>query len=280
MKKFIKSLLQQQSMNPPNSYIWNAKDYANNSQNQFNWAIELLEKLKLKGDESVLDIGCGDGKITALIAKALPNGKAVGVDSSAQMIKLAETSFISKATPNLSFQLMDARNLAFREEFDIAFSNAALHWILDQKTVLLGVQRSLKPHGRVLFQMAGKGNAKAILDIFEELLVLPQWQRYFEGFIFPYAFLDSEKYRVLLLEAGYEPLRVESFPKDMKFPDAEGLAGWVRTTWLPFTQRIPYEQRDSFVKEIVNRYLAAHPTDTKGVIHLGMNRLEVEAIKP
>ena len=83
-----------------------------------------------------MDIGCGDGKITAELAKCLPNGRAVGIDSSAQMIKLAQNTFPKQDYPNLSFQVMDARKLIFQNEFDMIFSNAALHWIVDQKAVL------------------------------------------------------------------------------------------------------------------------------------------------
>ena len=267
-------------MSKTKNYAWDAKDYAKNSQNQFQWAKELIPKLKLQGNEVLLDIGCGDGKITAEIAKALPNGKVVGIDSSAEMINLAKTTFPVEQYPNVTFKVIDARNIPFQEEFDIAFSNAALHWIIEQKAILKGVQRSLKPHGRILFQMAGKGNAQAVLSLFDELLVLPEWKCYFEGFTFPYAFLNPQEYRQLLLQAGLKPLRVELFPRDMKFPSAEGLAGWVRTTWLPFTERIPIQQRDSFVKEIVNRYTANHPVDAEGIVHLAMVRLEVEAIKP
>jgi trans-aconitate 2-methyltransferase len=128
--------------------------------------------------------------------------------------------------------------------------------------------------------MAGKGNAQAVLDIFDELLNKSQWQRYFEDFKFPYAFLSPEEYIVLLKEAGSEPLRVELFGKDMKFAGAEGLAGWVRTTWLPFTQRVPVEHRGDFVEEIVSRYLKRYSADGEGIVHLGMMRLEVEAKKP
>ncbi len=262
------------------SYAWNPADYAKNSANQYAWAKELIPKLKLQGDDVLLDIGCGDGKITAEIAKHLPNGKAVGVDSSPQMIKLAKTTFPSEEYTNLSFQVMDARHLTFQAEFDVAFSNAALHWILDQKTVLQGVQRSLKPAGRVLFQMAGKGNAQAVLKLLDEMCTEGKWRGFFEGFKFPYAFLSAEEYRALVLEAGFEPLRVEVFPKDMKFVGADAMAGWVRTTWLPFTERIPVKLRDSFVEEIVNCYLERHPADAEGVVHLGMVRLEVEAKKP
>ena len=267
-------------MEKAKGYAWDAKDYSKNSQNQYQWAKELIPKLKLKGNEALLDIGCGDGKITAELAKALPKGSAMGIDSSSQMINLAKSTFPTQQHPNLTFKLMDARTISFQREFDVAFSNAPLHWIPDQKMVLQGVQRSLKPQGRVLFQMAGKGNAQEVLKIFDGLLVLPQWQSYFEGFSFPYAFLNPQEYRQLLVQTGLEPVRLELFPRDMKFPSSEGLAGWVRTTWLPFTERVPREQRDNFVNEIVSRYIEGHPIDAEGIVHLAMVRLEVEAYKP
>ena len=261
-------------------YNWNAQDYAKNSQNQFEWAQELIPKLKLQGNEALLDIGCGDGKITAELARCLPNGRAVGVDSSEKMIDLAKTSFPKKVYPNLSFQVMDARKLTFDSEFDVAFSNAALHWIVDQKAVLRGVQKSLKPGGRLLFQMAGKGNAKDILSLINELGKTEPWKNFFEGMTFPYGFYDPEEYKAFLKEAGLVPVRVELFPKDMKHQGAEGLAGWVRTTWLPFTDRIPADLKPKFVKLIVDGYLQNHPADKDGLVHVGMMRIEAEAYKP
>jgi hypothetical protein len=81
-------------------------------------------------------------------------------------------------------------------------------------------------------------------------------------------------------QAGLLTERVELFPKDMKFNGAAGLAGWVRTTWLPFTDRIPVELRPKFVELTVKRYLEGHPADAAGVVHVGMMRIEVEAHKP
>jgi trans-aconitate methyltransferase len=261
-------------------YNWNAQDYAKNSANQFQWAKELIPKLKLRGSEALLDIGCGDGKITAEVAGCLPEGRAVGVDSSEKMINLARSSFPMKDFPNLSFQVMDARKLTFQEEFGVAFSNAALHWIVDQKAVLAGVQRCLKPGGRLLFQMAGKGNAKDVLNIINELVDMDPWKSFFSKMAFPYGFFDPEEYNAFLQEAGLVAGRVELFPKDMKHNGAEGLAGWVRTTWLPFTDKLPSELKPKFVELIVKRYLKEHPADAEGTVHVGMMRLEVEACKP
>jgi trans-aconitate 2-methyltransferase len=267
-------------MSVSKSYGWNAKDYAKNSQNQFQWAQELIPKLELQGNEALLDIGCGDGKITAEIARCLPHGRAVGVDSSKEMINLAKKTFPKEDYPNLTFEVMDARELTFQEEFDLVFSNAALHWIVDQKKVLAGVQRSLKSGGRLLFQMAGKGNAKDILSIINELIAVQPWKDYFSNMTFPYGFFDPEEYGAFLRQAGLVPVRVELFGRDMKHQGKEGLAGWVRTTWLPFTDRLPVELKPKFVDLIVKRYLELHPADSADIVHIGMVRLEAEACKP
>jgi trans-aconitate 2-methyltransferase len=113
-------------------YVWNAEDYAGNSLVQFRWAEEMIEKLELTGDESVLDIGCGDGKVTARIAEAVPNGRVIGIDSSESMVRFASDRFPEDVYPNLSFRCMDATQIDLPEKFDIAFSNASLHWVRDQ----------------------------------------------------------------------------------------------------------------------------------------------------
>ena len=261
-------------------YSWNARDYAKNSQNQFQWAQELIPKLRPKETKLCWTLVVVTEKSRRNLRVACSTAKSLGIDSSREMIRLAKKSFPATAVPNLSFQVMDARNLTFHEEFDRVFSNAALHWIVDQGSVLKGVQRALKPGGRLLFQMAGKGNAKDVLRIINTLADVEPWNRFFSNVLFPYGFYDTEEYRGFLREAGLVAGRVVVFPKDMKHEGAGGLAGWVRTTWLPFTDRLPIELRAKFVQEIVNRYLEEHPPDGDGIVHVRMMRIEVEARKP
>ena len=262
------------------NYVWNADDYAKHSSSQYKWAQELIPKLKLSGSEALLDIGCGDGKITVVLAKNLPRGCVVGIDSSEDMINLAQHTFPPDAYPNLSFQQMDARTLTFQEKFDRVFSNAALHWIKDHQSVLHGVQRSLKSGGRLLFQMGGKGNAHDILTVLDELFLEECWQKFFLGFGFPYGFYTPEEYTAWLVEAKLKPERAELLQKNMKLPGKAGLAGWIRTTWLPYTERLPAKLRDAFISEVVDIYLERHPLDAEGNAHVAMVRLEVEASKP
>ena len=261
------------------NYSWSAEEYAKHSTNQYEWAKELIPKLGLTGTESLLDIGCGDGKVTALLSSYLPHGHVVGIDSSEEMITHARQTFPHCHNSNLTFLRMDARDLTFREQFDVAFSSAALHWIIDHQAVLAGVNSSLDKKGRLLFQMAGKGNAQDVLAVVEELISEDDCKPYFKNFSFPYGFYGPEEYVEWLREAGFNPERVELFPKEMKFRGKEGLAGWIRTTWLPFTERVPAQLRDTFINEIADRYLAAYPLDEKGTVHIKMTRLEVQASK-
>ncbi|MDD1718427.1 MAG: methyltransferase domain-containing protein [Methanoregulaceae archaeon] len=239
-----------------------------------------MEKLNLNGDERVLDLGCGDGRITAEIAARLSRGSVVGIDSSPEMIRFARTHFPPEENPNLAFEMHDFRDLPVPGEFDIAFSNAALHWSGDQPAVLRGVRRNLVPGGRLLFQMGGKGNASRLVDqVLPDIVRRPRWSQFLYGFPVPYYFFGDTEYSGFLVSAGLVPLRVELIPKEMTYPGPDGLAGWVRTTWLPVTERVPRELRGSFISEIVEHYLSMYPPDPDGAIKVPMVRLEVEAMR-
>lgn len=258
---------------------WDAEDYSRNSLAQLTWARELIAKLQLRGGESVLDIGCGDGKVTAEIAALVGDGRVVGIDSSAEMVEFARRE-IGGSLSNVVFSVCDARELHFDQEFDVVFSNATLHWVIDHRPVLGGISRALKPGGRLLLQMGGRGNAADILSLMDALPADPAWGRYFQEQVTAYGFYVPEEYVGWLREAGLTPVRAELLERDMAQEGKEGLASWVRTTWLPYTQRVPEGRRDDFVSDIVERYVRSHPPDSDGLVHVQMSRLEVEATKP
>lgn len=263
-------------MNPGTAkgYRWDSADYAKNSAAQLEWARELIAKLRLVGNESVLDLGCGDGRVTNLLAEGVPHGNVTGIDSSPDMIALAERSFPRR---NLRFVEMDAQAIAFQDSFDVMFSSAALHWVKNHRAILRGVKQCLKAGGRLLFQMGGRGNAQDILAVFDELFTQDRWKPYFADFEFPYGFYGPDEYKAWLAEAGLTTTRVELIPKDMAQPDRERLAGWIRTTWLPYTQRLPEGLREPFIAAVIDTYVRDHSPGADGTIHVKMVRLEVEA---
>lgn len=256
---------------------WNADDYARHSSAQQEWAQELIAKLSLQGSEYLLDIGCGDGKITAQIARILPKGKVVGIDQSESMIRHASEQFAPKDYPNLFFMRMDATDIRVDKKFDGAFSNAVLHWIPDQPAVLRGVHACLRPGGKILFQMGGHGNAHDLLELIHEFIKQPGWKDYYKGFTTPWHFYGPEEYEEWLTNSGFSVKRVELIPKDMQHQGKESLKGWLRTTWFPYTDRLPTELRDFFLDQLLDSYITAHPLDNQGNTHVKMVRLEVEA---
>ena len=134
------------------AHEFDGRKYAQASTHQQEWGARLIEELELEGKESVLDLGCGDGTLTARIAELLPSGRVVGIDASRGMIEAAR----SKARENLSFAFMDINDLDFSAEFDVVFSNATLHWLKDHRRLYQRVGRSLRDNGRIRFNFAGE----------------------------------------------------------------------------------------------------------------------------
>jgi len=255
---------------------WDAEKYHKNSTRQEEWARQALARLSLKGTERVLDIGCGDGKITATIADRLPDGLILGVDQSSDMIRFAREKFPPDKHPRLRFDVHNATHLPFNEDFDVIVSFSCLHWVHDHPAVLTGIRRSLKPGGRVLLHFGGKGNAAEILDLMPEMLALPKWRPYFSEFRQPWVFFSAEEYRPLVESAGLHPRCVELLPKPALMT-IEDLKNWMRPTWLPYLQRCPEALREEFLTAIAGRFQKTHPADARGRMTLPMFRLKVEA---
>jgi len=257
---------------------WNANTYKESSHNQFQWGLELIDKLALKGNESVLDIGCGDGKLTIEIAKRVPNGYVVGIDNSEDMILFAGNTFPKDKYPNVDWRLMNATEIDFDNEFDVAYSNAVLHWVKDHVAVLRGVKKSLKPGGRILFQMAGKGNAPNVIQIVIDIISKDKWSKYFtNGFSSTLCYYGIDDYRVWLKDIGFAEKRVELIPKDASFHEREGMRQNIKSVWMTVTDMIPKDLRDQFIEELIDGFDERSPKDESGNYHIDMMRLEVEA---
>ena len=259
--------------------MWNAADYAANSAVQQSWARELIGKLNLRGDEHVLDVGCGDGKVTAEIARAVPRGLAVGVDASVEMIGFACKTFPATKISNLKFQVTDARKISFKTNFDLVFSNAALHWVDDHEAILRGAASVLRNGGRLVVSCGGKGNAHDVFLALRPEMRLKCWCEFFRKMPLPYFFYAPADYEKWLPKFGFKINTLKLAPKDAIYDGAEGLATWLRTTWLPFVQRVPENLREEFIAAVTARYLAKHPPDAQGNVHVRMVRLEIEAVK-
>lgn len=250
---------------------WDPNHYAKNSRGQEIWAKELIEKIDLQGNESILDIGCGDGKITDLLAQ-MTSGETVGIDFSDNMIAFAKEQFGKPV-----FMQMDAQALAFENRFDVVFSNAALHWVSDHKSVLSGIYKALKPDGKAVLQMGGKGNAQAVFNVLENLT--EDYRPYFKDFVPPYTFCSDAQYKQWLNEIGFSSFEAKLILKKMLHEDADAFRGWLETTWFPYLMRLPEKIREVFLQTWIKAYIDINPSDKEGRISIDMVRLEVIARK-
>lgn len=258
-------------------YSWDPKLYSSNSSAQKNWGSELLAKLHFKGNERFLDVGCGDGKLSAEVAKSLPVGSVLGIDLSEEMITFARNHYPPEKFPNLAFMQINASELTFDSEFDIVFSNAVLHWIRAPETALRCFCRSLKPNGVFLAQFGGKGNIAEILKVTNSMLEDEKWSSYFRDFVFPYGFYGPEEYGKWLKDAGFSVKRLELISKDMALEGEKGLSAYIASIWLPYIQQVPEELKQDFINQFVALFVKNYPPDDKGYIHVQMKRLEIEA---
>lgn len=226
-----------------------------------------------------MDVGCGDGQITAELARALPRGRVLGIDQSPEMIRFARERFPSKQFPNLNFEVMDARALRFECQFDVVFSNATLHWVDDPPAFLRGAAAALVCGGRLLLSAGGPGNAHAVFRAFRAVLRRQPWREHFRRLPRAFFLHGPEDYARWLPPAGFDPRELRLVAHPAHFATKSEFLGWLRTTWLPYTQRVPKPEREAFLAAVAEHYLAERPPDGAGAIRVDMVRLEVDAVR-
>jgi trans-aconitate 2-methyltransferase len=230
---------------------WNAEGYSRQAALQKWVADEHLGSLTMAGGERVLDVGCGDGKITAGIADRLPRGSVRGVDPSTDMIAFAREHF---RRTNLDFAAGDATRLAYREEFDLIVSFNALHWVLDQAAALSSISRALRSRGRAFLELVPQAERRSIEDVLEATRRSPTWAPYFTRYRTPFLHLSPEEYGNLAEHSGLRVERIETERKQWDFGTREGFVDWARITFVEWTRMIPEAERDRFITDVLDAY--------------------------
>jgi trans-aconitate methyltransferase len=233
---------------------WNASGYQAVSSLQETMAAEQLARVTLGARDRVLDIGCGNGKITAEIADRIPKGSVLGVDPSQNMIDFARAHYGTEAHPNLHFELGDARSLPYQHEFDQIVSFNAVHWVPDQVAVLRSVRAVLKPDGRALLRFVPDGPRKCLEDVIEDVCALPQWAPYFEARQKPYIHPGPEAYRALAEQNGLKVLQIEMEDKSWDFGSRQGFFDFCHVTFAEWTRFLPQPDWAAFITEVLDRY--------------------------
>ena len=195
--------------------------------------------LDLEGSERILDVGCGDGKITAEIAARVPRGTVVGVDSSRDMIDFALSHFGPGVRPNLRFEVADARRLPFTNEFNLVVSFNALHWVPEQDAALRSIRSAMKSDGRALLRLVPAGERKSLENVIEETRRSSRWSGYFRDFQDPYLHLTPEQYAAMAARNRLSVLRIHTEAKAWDFKSRSAFFAFSSVGFVEWTRRLP-----------------------------------------
>jgi trans-aconitate 2-methyltransferase len=233
---------------------WNAAAYHRESGLQQALAEKQLSRLTVNGSERVLDVGCGDGKVTAKIAARATGGSVLGVDPSRDMIAFAASHFGPPDYANLLFEVADVRRLPYRDEFDLVVSFNALHWVPEQAAALGSIRAALKPEGRAVLKFVPQGARKSLEDVIEQVRQTARWAKHFAGFRQPYVHFTPEEYRSLAVEAGFQVVRIDMEDTGWNFKTREGFGAFARATFVEWTRLLPPGETEAFIDEVLDSY--------------------------
>ena len=234
------------------AHDFDGKKYEKASAHQKAWGAKLIAELDLKGAERILDLGCGDGALTAQLAEIVPAGEVVGIDSSQGMLDVA----LQQQRDNLRFVLMDINDLSFHDQFDVVFSNATLHWVRDHQRLYRNVKRALCPGGVLRFNFAGEGNCSHFFAVIREAMLLDGVSSCFDGFQWPWYLPVVSEYEALAQRSGLRDLRVWGENADRFFPDAEAMIQWIdQPSLVPFLPCVGRGDRSRFRDYVVRRMI-------------------------
>ena len=190
---------------------WDPQDYQKRYAYVFQYGEALLDLLAPQAGERILDLGCGAGQLTAAITQR--GAMAFGIDASPEMIAQARVNF-----PALDFRLGDATNFSVDPPLDAAFSNAALHWVKNAEAVAACVSRALKPAGRLVAELGGRGNVQSIVNAIREVLGPVE---------LPWFFPSIGEYASVLETHGLEVRRAELFDRPTRVEGEDGMEHWL-----------------------------------------------------
>ena len=241
---------------PQRPDTWSGAEYAQHSSLQEAMAAQVLALLDLRGDEHVLDIGCGDGRISARIAEQLvPSGSVCGTDASADMIGFAQRQHAN--VPNLRFTVADARELRIDAGFDAVVSFNALHWVPQLLPALRGMRAALLPDGRGWLRLVTQGPVVSIEAVAEQVRREAEWAPFFADFADPYLRLEPEQVATQASSAGLDVRSLHTRLECWDFGSRAELFGFCCAGFGAWTQQLPDDRRDAFVGAVLDRYLAS-----------------------
>jgi trans-aconitate 2-methyltransferase len=249
--------------------------YKKASTHQKEWGNKIISELNLIGDENILDLGCGDGVLTKHLSDLVPKGYVLGIDSSQGMINTAKEIKCA----NLSFQQLNINDINFVDKFNIIFSNATLHWVLDHKLLLANSYKALKQNGIIRFNFAGDGNCSTFFAVIKEAMSLNEFKDNFKRFQCPWYMPTINEYKKLVDSCDFNNIEIWEENADRFFPTKDEMIKWIdQPSIVPFLRLVDEKQKEKF-RNIVIEEMTKKTEQTDGRCFETFRRINVYAKK-
>jgi trans-aconitate methyltransferase len=255
---------------------WDAQSYHRLSQPQVAWGERVLARLELQGGETVIDAGCGTGRLTAALLERLPRGHVIALDASSQMLEKARETLKARFGDRVSFLHVDLLALDLEQVADVIFSTATFHWVLDHPCLFRNLYRALKPGGRLVAQCGGGPNLARTLQRAELVMEDQPYAPFFAGWPGTWEFADAAVTAERLRAAGFAHVETGLEPATTVLQDAEEYRQFVSTViFRPHLERLPDDLKPCFLDTLVARAEQDTPP-----LSLDYWRLNLQASRP
>jgi trans-aconitate 2-methyltransferase len=208
---------------------------------------EVLERLPLEGDETVIDAGCGSGRVTEALLARVPRGRVIGVDASASMVEAAR----ERLGDRVELHVADLASFDLGIQADAILSTATFHWIADRDALFERLRAHLRPGGRLVAQCGGHGNIASVHAAARATMATDSYARYFEGWRGPWNFATPEDTERRLKAAGFAQARAWLMERPVTPDDAHAYLTEINLG--AHLQRVPEDLRDAFVDDVIER---------------------------
>jgi trans-aconitate 2-methyltransferase len=241
-----------------NTY-WNAEVYDRIGTPMRGWAQRVVEDLALRGDEIVLDAGCGSGSVTFDLLARLPRGRIYAVDASREMIASLQRAIDERRETRITPVIASLTDFTLPEPVDVVFSNAVFHWIPDDENLFGCLFRATKHGGRLRAQCGGAGNNRDVLAAVASVRTDRRFDRHLGEFTDSKKYRTPEEARTALERAGWRDVRASLFEAPVPFDDPDAAALYVKTILLrDHVARLPEGLRDAYCRAVVDETISRH----------------------
>jgi trans-aconitate 2-methyltransferase len=238
---------------------WNAERYHQISSPQQSWARRVLARVPLSGSETVLDLGCGTGRVTGELAARVPAGRVVAADRSPAMLATAR-EWLRLNAPTVHVVQADGAALPFQRTFDAVFSTATFHWIHDHGALFRSIITALKPGGRLVAQCGGGPNLAQLFGRAERLMHDPRFAAYFEEWTEPTYYSDVERAAARMHAAGFADVDVSLESAPTSFDSPIEFQEFIAHVCVRYhVERLPPRERNTFLRDLTVAAVADTP---------------------